>query len=386
MATIYRVRKSWNDPASQVGAFSIWDNAKACCNKHKGYSIFDDKGKVLYSNGAPVIKKNQTITTAFNSFTFANSKKTKNLGAKTSSGLGLTYSSDNTKIATVDKNGVVTSVGAGTAIITIKQAGNANYNSASKVVKVIVPKWKTYAQIVEPVYQAAVAQAKQQQNYTYAWKGAAKQTIADSKKYGTCVTYANCILYRLGILREKTYLYQNAKGTPEFGGATSALTKDAAARGKKYLSINRVKNIAPIKLKSKLRRGDILMYTTGTTKAGSGNHICVFTGEFSGNSAIVWDNNWAKKKMKSKILFNKPLDSYTRIRHFEIYTECTDGVITTSNDYLAAQTVKISYKPLSGKTLKSITVDGKAVDIKKYPSSYTFSSLSANHTIVVTYK
>ena len=77
MATIYRVRKSWNDPSSQKGAFSIWDNDKACCDKYKGYSIFDDKGKVLYSNGAPAIKKNQTITTTFNSFTFANSKKPK---------------------------------------------------------------------------------------------------------------------------------------------------------------------------------------------------------------------------------------------------------------------------------------------------------------------
>ena len=74
--------------------------------------------------------------------------------------------------------------------------------------------------------------------------------------------------------------------------------------------------------------------------------------------------------MKSKILFNKPLDSYTRIRHFEIYTECTNGVITTSNDYLAAQTVKISYKPLSGKILKSITVDGKGINRTQNETKY----------------
>lgn len=47
---LYRVRKSWNDSKSQVGAYKSLDNAKAECNKHSGYSVYDEHGKALYSN------------------------------------------------------------------------------------------------------------------------------------------------------------------------------------------------------------------------------------------------------------------------------------------------------------------------------------------------
>ena len=48
--TLYRVRKSWNDTKSQKGAFKSLDNAKKRCNENVGYSVFDDKGKVVYTN------------------------------------------------------------------------------------------------------------------------------------------------------------------------------------------------------------------------------------------------------------------------------------------------------------------------------------------------
>lgn len=43
-AQIYRVRKSWNDAKSQLGAFSSLDNARAMCAKHDGYHIYDANG------------------------------------------------------------------------------------------------------------------------------------------------------------------------------------------------------------------------------------------------------------------------------------------------------------------------------------------------------
>ncbi len=46
--TLYRVRKSWADAASQVGAFSSLDNAKKSADAHPGYSVFDSNGKVVY--------------------------------------------------------------------------------------------------------------------------------------------------------------------------------------------------------------------------------------------------------------------------------------------------------------------------------------------------
>ena len=44
--TLYRVRKSWADVASQKGAYSVLANAKAACSD--GYWVFDSNGKLVY--------------------------------------------------------------------------------------------------------------------------------------------------------------------------------------------------------------------------------------------------------------------------------------------------------------------------------------------------
>ena len=46
----YRVRKSWQDAESQVGAFKVLDNAKKCADEHPGFSVFDENGKAVYSS------------------------------------------------------------------------------------------------------------------------------------------------------------------------------------------------------------------------------------------------------------------------------------------------------------------------------------------------
>ena len=81
-----------------------------------------------------VIKTNQTI--AFGSGT----SLTKTYGdasfadtATASSGLTVTYSSDNAGVATVDGSGNVTIVGAGTCHVLANQSGNGTYNAASQV-------------------------------------------------------------------------------------------------------------------------------------------------------------------------------------------------------------------------------------------------------------
>lgn len=45
----YRVRKSWTDAASQLGAFTSLENAKSACKV--GYTVYDDNGKVVYTAG-----------------------------------------------------------------------------------------------------------------------------------------------------------------------------------------------------------------------------------------------------------------------------------------------------------------------------------------------
>ena len=45
---IYRVRKAWNKPETQKGAFKDLANAKKCADKN-GYSVFNKKGKAVYN-------------------------------------------------------------------------------------------------------------------------------------------------------------------------------------------------------------------------------------------------------------------------------------------------------------------------------------------------
>ena len=48
----YRVRKTWADAASQKGAFKVLENAKKCADENRGYSVFDESGKAVYSSAA----------------------------------------------------------------------------------------------------------------------------------------------------------------------------------------------------------------------------------------------------------------------------------------------------------------------------------------------
>ena len=45
---MYRVRKTWADAKSQIGAYTNLDNAKKACKE--GYTVFDSKGNAVYSN------------------------------------------------------------------------------------------------------------------------------------------------------------------------------------------------------------------------------------------------------------------------------------------------------------------------------------------------
>ena len=47
---LYRVRLTWEDSKSQVGAYKVYDNAVAECNKHTGYSVYDSNGTCLYTS------------------------------------------------------------------------------------------------------------------------------------------------------------------------------------------------------------------------------------------------------------------------------------------------------------------------------------------------
>src|SRR5690606_14958429 len=58
----YRVRLEWSKPETQVGAYKELENAKAMADSlaHEGYKVFDDNGEVVYT---PKIKESTVIHT-----------------------------------------------------------------------------------------------------------------------------------------------------------------------------------------------------------------------------------------------------------------------------------------------------------------------------------
>jgi LysM repeat protein len=50
---MYRVRKSWADASSQIGAFSDLENARELADKNPGYTVYDNSGKALYTYVKP---------------------------------------------------------------------------------------------------------------------------------------------------------------------------------------------------------------------------------------------------------------------------------------------------------------------------------------------
>lgn len=58
---MYRVRKSWADAKSQIGAYTVLQNAKNACNKAgAGYYVFNSKGEVVYPTTIQETPKEET--------------------------------------------------------------------------------------------------------------------------------------------------------------------------------------------------------------------------------------------------------------------------------------------------------------------------------------
>lgn len=44
----YWIRKSWAEKSSQIGTFTVFQNAKNCVDANPGYAAFDDNGRQVY--------------------------------------------------------------------------------------------------------------------------------------------------------------------------------------------------------------------------------------------------------------------------------------------------------------------------------------------------
>ena len=61
--SLYRVRKTWGDSSSQIGAFKDLNNARNVYTE--GYSVFDNSGNIMYSKTIPTqTTSNSVIVTS----------------------------------------------------------------------------------------------------------------------------------------------------------------------------------------------------------------------------------------------------------------------------------------------------------------------------------
>ena len=59
-APLYRVRKTWKDSKSQIGAYAVLDNAKKNCPA--GYSVYDETGKAIYTSKSEPVRRGMQAT------------------------------------------------------------------------------------------------------------------------------------------------------------------------------------------------------------------------------------------------------------------------------------------------------------------------------------
>ena len=147
--------------------------------------------------------------------------------------------------------------------------------------------------------EACAVQADWMRNSTYAWES--NPTVSKSKKKGTCVTYVACVLQRIGILPSGSYVWHDEG---KVYGDNSKMT--VIYPGNKTLS----------QVKSQLRAGDIVL-DGDKHDNGSGSHIFILTGKWSGNSPVIWDNHSAQDKGGKSYTYtrNRPVIAIVRLKY-----------------------------------------------------------------------
>lgn len=388
-------------------------------------------------------KKTAAITTSFDSVTLYDTGNQRNLNGKASDNLKVTYSSSNTKVATVNASGLITAKGAGTANITVKSASNSRYNAGTKTISITVPKIRDRVAALEPWRHTMIetyyfiygreyrggSPGTYSQTYDKAKVGTnkhlSKLSTGSNNKSQTCITLPTVSFKRQGLFGGK-----NVKsGNIWFGDGNNGSKPNAAVKSlksySKYVTVTYPhKSLKSLISSGGIHYGDIVarsghtfvymgtkanpkrIYQSGTSRTIGGG-TKVNWGHYSNMTPKPKDStaknqiaatkkimdNWRNGKIAdSKFAgvdasgsnYSSNLHIVVSIKTFTVKTSCDNGSITHSNLYMANQNVKISYKPNSGKKLSFIEVDGKKVSGNT--SSYTFSNINANHTIRVVYK
>lgn len=139
--------------------------------------------------------------------------------------------------------------------------------------------------IIDKMLDACKAQAAWMKNYIYNWPKWKPRNVEMSKKYGTCVTFVACVLQRIGLLKPGQFIWHDGKGHVDDVNPK----KLVVSYPKGTIKDN----------KSKLKAGDIILAGDKTSiEAGGRSHIFIFTGKWSGNNPIIYDQASADRVRK----------------------------------------------------------------------------------------
>lgn len=144
-ASLYRVRLDWSNASSQIGAYSILENAKAMADANPGYEVYDENGNVVYGDEEvntpvatekPVVEVEETSKTETQTTTETNIEKVEDTKVETSSNT-YTVSSTVAKYVTAENaangQGSVGSYSAGTYYIYKSYNGMLNISKTEGV-------------------------------------------------------------------------------------------------------------------------------------------------------------------------------------------------------------------------------------------------------------
>lgn len=148
--------------------------------------------------------------------------------------------------------------------------------------------------------------------------------------------------------------------------------------------------------------GDYIISVSYELSSGVNNYIQVYSisqGKLLGRYYIDFADYEEKREAEDicmvepgKFIISTGVASPRRIRFYSatvpivynIEAKAQNGTVSESNAQVEpGGEYKMTYQPNKNYEVKSVTVDGKEVDIQKYPSEYTFTNVNEDHSISV---
>ena len=365
---------------------------------------------------------------SISAFTFSEVGAVKSLEAKSASGSALQFSSNNPAVVSVDEAGIMKANGAGTAMITITQNEDSE-EAVSKTITVCVPAFQSREAALAPWRHILIDTFFHINGRKYSfskpgkyWKdsnGNWSGKTGGSGKTQSCITLPTVSLKRTGIISTKSgsiWLSSNMSSKPN--GTVKRLKRTSSKLRITYphKSLKRLANDSGVRYGDILCRsghtfvymgksaeGKPLVYDGGTLRnIGNGTKVVWgHSGKLNGKirkqikdsdaqgekwrKGILADGSFAGHSASGRNLHNA-IHIVCSINTFSVKTSCVNGTISPGNNYMAGQNVNVSYEPSEGRTLESVQVDGKPVDVKRYATSYSFQNIGANHSVYVAYQ